>query len=318
MDAKISADTWSDPELETGLQEVLLTLLWVKTNRERNDCGAYRFSASRFTLETKLDPAWHEKTMAFLPDRFAKAGHWVLYIPFIRECLQLGTVEGKNGGINLGAKALTKPFKALPKPLQDVLLGTYPELSVVWPKPLLSPCEALPGLEGLGKGLVSPSGTDTQSVAPPKRSEKTAAPEGLGKGLVSPREEKSRAAKRREEEGMQGEGTGDALIPSEEDVLTFGRQFQDLARGLGPIPESYSFKWLAWRMSEKAGPFPRDWKKDLRMRFLADAEDKKTVRPQTEAPRASRKDIEAELQKLTDPSDPRRGPLLAKLNQHAA
>jgi hypothetical protein len=188
----------------------------------------------------------------------------------------------------------------------------------VWSKPLPSPSEALVDSQAHDKGLPSPSDTDNQSVPSEERSETGPATEGLGKGLPSPREEKSRAAKRSEEEGMQGEGTGGALVPSEEEVLTFGREFRDLARGMGPIPEDYALRWYAFRASPKAGPWPRDWQGDLRRRFVADSvASRGTHQKKAAEPAKTRAEIEAELKNL-EPGDPRRGPLLEKLNQHAA
>lgn len=287
MDAKIPATDWSDPDLDAASPEVLLTLHWITTNPDRNDCGAYRFSAQRFSFQTKgLDPSWHEKTLALLKDRFVVDGHWVLYRPFIQKHLQL-TIVGKTGGINHVCKALTKPFEALTKPLQRALLDTYPDLSPVFTspyqaltKPLQSPCQALCRNEALTKPLASPSAVDSQSVTSCETPETTAAQEGLGKGLASPyqaqekrREEKSSVEKRREEsgecEGGQRDGSPGALVPTEEEVLAYAAEWNDLARGWAGIPEAYALDWFSWRMTPKAGPWPRDWKGDLRRRFSA-------------------------------------------------
>lgn len=285
MDAKLPATFWSDPDLDAQPAEVLLTLAWIKTHPARNDCGAYRFSASRFTSETRLPADWHQKTLAALPDRFCRDGQWVLYVPFIRECLQLGDVVGKKGGINNGALALAKPsnYPAMPRMLQEVLCQTYPDFEPVL-KPFHTPCQALPyplpspyqalhASEALGKPLVSPSDTGNQCLPSAERSETAAAPEGLGKPLPSPREEKSRAAQRGAEEGMQGEASelagGGALVPDKAEVFDYARTYTDLSRGYSGIPEAYVFDWWAWRKSPKAGAFPRDWRDDLSSRFSA-------------------------------------------------
>lgn len=268
MDAKIPATFWSDPDMEPLPMEVRLTLLWSKTNPARNDCGAYRFTASRFTLETGLDASWHEKTAAALPAHFMREGHWVLYLPFIKECLQLGHVIGKGGFVNKGAIALAKPFRALPNPLQRALLDTYPELASVW------------------KPFTSPSVPDAEALTTGQRSEKTAAPEALGNPLPRGRAEQSSTEQSRAEgecEGGQPPADGDpgepagALIPSEEDVMAYARTFQDLARGLNGIQEAYALKWLAWRSTPKAGPFPRRWQDDLRRRYVGDLLEGKTA-----------------------------------------
>ena len=66
------------------------------------------------------------------------------------------------------------------------------------------------------------------------------------------------------------EGTGGALVPSDDEVLAFASTFVDLARGITSIPEDYALRWLAFRTTPKAGPFPPRWKDDLKRRFVAD------------------------------------------------
>jgi hypothetical protein len=248
MDAKIAASHWSDPELQPLSAEMLLTLHWMKTNQDRNDCGAYRFNAALFTFQTKLPADWHEKTRAALPERFAQDGVWFLYVPFISECLQLGTMS-KNGGLNNMWKALAKPFQALTKPLQRALVEKYPELGSVVPEYVINQC--------LGKTSVA----DTLQALTKPLPRASASPEG---------QEQSRAEQSRAETGECEGGTG-ALVPAEEEVLAYATGFEDMARGLKGISEDYALRWLAWRSEPKAGPFPRDWKADLRRRFVADA-----------------------------------------------
>ncbi len=255
MDAKITASHWSDPDLQPLSAEMLLTLHWMKTNQDRNDCGAYRFNPALFTFNTKLDAAWHEKTRAALPARFAQDGLWFLYLPFIRECLQLGVAVGKNGGLHLGWKALAKPFQGLPKPFQGLLASEYPELAHVLPQELVSKLFASSGGDGA---------------------------EGLPKGLASPSEaqEQSRAAKSREDQGeCEGGHPVGAEVPDDAAVLDFAATWLDLARGLTGIPAAYALRWLAWRTTEKAGPFPRDWRRDLARRYVADVLEGKTAPP---------------------------------------
>lgn len=61
-----------------------------------------------------------------------------------------------------------------------------------------------------------------------------------------------------------------AEIPTDDEVIAFAREYADLARGIqGGIPESYALNWLSWRCSPKSGPFPKDWRTDLRRRFTA-------------------------------------------------
>lgn len=68
----------------------------------------------------------------------------------------------------------------------------------------------------------------------------------------------------------QGECVGrGAIIPSESDVIAFAAGYQDLSRGLGPIPEAFALNWLAWRSSPKGGPFPPNWQADLRLNFTS-------------------------------------------------
>lgn len=45
----------------------------------------------------------------------------------------------------------------------------------------------------------------------------------------------------------------------------------DLARGIpAGIPEGWVLSWCNWRMGEGAPAFPRNWRKDLVDRFVAD------------------------------------------------
>lgn len=284
MDAKISTSHWSDPDLQPLSPEMLLTLLWVKTNPDRNDVGAYRFTPSIFTFQTKLDAHWHEKTRAALAARFAQDGHWFIYLPFIRECLQLGPVIGKNLCLNKGWQALTKPFHALTKPLQGVVIEEYPELREVVHKSLVSR-----HINGFGNT------TTTKPL------------EGLG--IPSEGGDQSSTDQNRSDhgecEGKLPEGTAGSLIPSEAEVLEFARTFEDLARGLSTIPEGYAMSWLAWRMEPRAGVFPKDWKADLRRRYVSSVLDKKTAAPRTPVESARSKRLE-ELRRIAH--DPRSTP----------
>ena len=161
MDAKISSSTWNDPDFEEFTPEMMLTLHWMKTNRERNDCGAYRFSVRRFEFETKgLDPEWHEKTRLALGETMLNEGDWFLWLPFIRECLQLGDIIGKNGRVNNGALALAKPlpspYQALqprkPLPSPSTMPSQF-NINNLWNQ---VPMLMRPLSEGLTKGLWSP------------------------------------------------------------------------------------------------------------------------------------------------------------------
>ena len=101
------------------------------------------------------------------------------------------------------------------------------------------------------------------------------------------------------------EGTTGSLIPSEAEVLEFARTFEDLARGLSTIPEGYAMSWLAWRMEPRAGVFPKDWKADLRRRYVSSVLDKKTAAPRTPVESARSKRLE-ELRRIAH--DPRSTP----------
>lgn len=96
-----------------------------------------------------------------------------------------------------------------------------------------------------------------------------------------------------------------SLVPSEEEVLEFARTYEDLARGFKSIPEGYALSWYSWRCEDRAGPFPRDWKGDLRRRYVASVLDKKTapVRNPVESARSKRLE---ELRRIVN--DPRSTP----------
>jgi hypothetical protein len=68
----------------------------------------------------------------------------------------------------------------------------------------------------------------------------------------------------------QAEPVVGSLVPSDDDVLLFARTFVDPARGITGIPEDYALRWLAFRTTPKAGPFPPQWQADLKRRFVAD------------------------------------------------
>lgn len=74
------------------------------------------------------------------------------------------------------------------------------------------------------------------------------------------------------EHPIGGAGGASAEIPSEAEVLSEAKAFPgDLTRAIpAGMPEAWVLSWIAWRMSEKAGAFPVDWKADLRRRFIAD------------------------------------------------
>jgi hypothetical protein len=258
MDAKISSTTWNDPDFDNFTPEMFLTLFWMKTNPDRNDCGAYRFSPARFQLETKgLDPEWHAKTRLALGDLMLCEGHWFLYVPFIGECLKLGAVIGKNGRVNRGAEALTKPFQGLPKPLREKLLEVYQEFEPIW---VQEPYR--------------------QSFEAESESERRLYQEPLGKPLPRATQggDQSSIAKRRSDQGeCEGGEVNGAIVPGEDEVVAYAAAFMDLARGMGPIPEGYALKWLAWRSTPRAGPFPADWRADLRWRFAGDVLEGKTA-----------------------------------------
>jgi hypothetical protein len=308
MDAKISASIWSDPDLEKLPAEVLLSLHWAKTNPARNLCGAYRWSPGRFTFETKLDAVWHTRMIEALSPQFVQADDWILFVPFIRDCLQLGS--GKTGAVNNVTKALAKPFGGLPPRLQESLLSAYPEFGCVWR-----------GHQALVKPLASSSHTGSELLPFPSRSENVAATEGLTKTLVSPSTAQSSTAQHREG------GTGGNEVPSEEAVLVFSSGFIDLARGIQGIDEAYALNWLAWRMSPKAGPFPTDWQGDLRRRYVADVLSRRgsekpassrrpDSRPEEPLSDSDKQRIEAELRDEKNPA--RRKQLLASLKRGAA
>lgn len=280
MDAKISTSHWSDPDLQPLSPEMLLTLLWVKTNPDRNDIGAYRFTPTIFTFQTKLDAIWHEKTRAALALRFAQDGHWFVYLPFIRECLQLGPVIGKNLCLNKGWQALAKPFQALSNPLQGLVIDEYPELREVVHKSFVS---------NHINGFVTTTGTKPL--------------EGLG--IPSEGAEQSSIDQNRSEqgecEGKPAELVAGTLIPTEEEVLEFCRTFQDLARGLSTIPEAYALSWFSWRSEPRAGVFPRDWKGDLRRRYVSSVLDKKTAPIRTPLKTAQSERLESLRRTVNDP-----------------
>ena len=118
-----------------------------------------------------------------------------------------------------------------------------------------------------------------------KRSESRATLSGQASGQASACDSAPTERKGKEGNGIEGrdrsgsgesgsegveDGPSGAEIPSDDDVLAFALAYRDLARGiLGGIPEAYALDWLAWRCSPKAGPFPQDWRADLRRRFTA-------------------------------------------------
>jgi hypothetical protein len=152
MDTRIPARFWSDLLLEEQAPELKLTVLWSLTNREVNFCGVYPFTVRHFSGDTGLKQEWHQKMLVLLPDRYLFDSGHVLVREYIRE--QIGDLVGANGRWNNLAKALRKPFGAVPARLQVELMALYPELAEI----LLGASEAL------AKGLPSP-------------------PEALGKGL---------------------------------------------------------------------------------------------------------------------------------------
>lgn len=92
-----------------------------------------------------------------------------------------------------------------------------------------------------------------------------------------------------------------SLVPSEEEVLEFCRTFQDLARGLTTIPEHYALSWFSWRCEPRAGVFPRDWKGDLRRRYVSSVLDKKTAPIRTPLKNAQSERLDALRRQVNDP-----------------
>jgi hypothetical protein len=172
MDARIPASFWSDPALENQAPEIRLTLLWQLTHYDTNLCGAYRFSPSRFALDTGLDPSWHEKTLAAFPERFVLAENWVLILSYVQG--QVGDLLGRGGRWNNLAKALAKPFGLLPSLLQQKLHALHPDLEAL-----------MNGTQALTKPLPrasDTSGSPYQALAKPL----PRASEAIGEALTKP------------------------------------------------------------------------------------------------------------------------------------
>jgi len=317
MDPKLTRDDWPNPDLEDKEPALRLARLWMKTNPDIDLLGAFRFSAFRFCGATGLEAIWAERAFEDFAELFVRDGSWVWVRHWIRDQIGVGTaLVGRDGVPNRMVNGFVKTWCLLPEKIRVAVLAQYPELtgffgSLSWhealrkpsrspsesavddgsprgqealPKPSISPAEAL------GKPLMAnPSAIPGTGLAAVDYAVDYAVPISPSKGLAMPLATpyggvRAGAAARAGVLSVgECEGGHGSEVPSREAVLEFSRGWPgEMATGVpAGIPEGWVRKWCIWRMGEAAPPFPRDWKRDLVDRFVADWVEK---RPNTRQP----------------------------------
>lgn len=170
MDAKISAEFWSDPAIENMSPEQKLAALWVMTSSRTTIFGFVEVSKKRFEFETGLSFEALEQIIEAHAKGFRRVDTGIWIRRFIAHQIGTGNQLIKNNF----CKALVRELRAYEGlAVHSLVLEEYPEIKEVYHS--LFP-------EYSCKGLSSPSS-----------------------GLQSPGEEKSREEKRGEE--CRGEET---------------------------------------------------------------------------------------------------------------
>jgi len=133
------------------------------------------------------------------------------------------------------------------------------------------------------------------------------------------------AAAQLQQPDISRDGTGGVEVPDEAEVGAFADQYPGCpASGVpGPLPRPYWLKWYAWRTSAKAGPWPKNWRADLRRRFEADwlsgaRETGAAGRPDARTLPARIRALEAELENHPGNPESGVGSLARKQEEHPA
>lgn len=230
--AKLKPSIWDDDDLQPLDDAQFKVFIWLLTCSERNSLGYVEVSRRGLLADTGKTTDTLVSLLQALPRGF----HWDEVNGRIR-VLILNFVRHQFAPGQFGRKSylvthLCRLFDAMPESFQAAFEASY--------KGLVQDFVILRSQEGASKSL-------------PRDKEKRRHREGEGEGI--------------ENGGGPGEGSD---VPDDAEVLAYAAGYQDLARGiLDGIPAGYALQWLAWRSTPKAGPFPPDWRADLRRRFTA-------------------------------------------------
>lgn len=133
MDTKLPPTFWTDPEFDKCAPDVLLAVLWIKTNDRLNLLGFAEVSPRVFEFQTRLGFDVFERACQALGKGLVRDGNRYWLRVFVREQIGCGLALMNNNMRKPLARAL--PLISSPE-IRAAILEEYPELSDANPKGL--------------------------------------------------------------------------------------------------------------------------------------------------------------------------------------
>ena len=125
MDTKISAQFWSNRDIENVGPDIKLAALWLLTNQRVSKCGYAKVTPKFFAFETGLPAELLERTYQALPNQFLKFGDGYLMPSYIKHQFGLGGALVRS----TMSTPVVRAMSLIPREATDALLRLYPELS---------------------------------------------------------------------------------------------------------------------------------------------------------------------------------------------
>jgi hypothetical protein len=126
MDTKLPATFWSDPDFDSCDAQVLLAVLWIKTNERLDLLGFAEISPRVFKFQSRLDFEAFDRACEALGKGLVRDGNRYWLRDFVRE--QIG--DGPSLVRNNMRKPLVRALSLVPSPsIKAEILREYPELA---------------------------------------------------------------------------------------------------------------------------------------------------------------------------------------------